>query len=329
MRVLRAVLLLVGLTVIGLSACSGKKDEKSAAAFPDSIIDADVIAKVNNYTIHGNELRTFSTMFGMNQQENLPKREYNEQLLDEYMRRILLWQEAGALGIAVDDSTVQIIISNFEQSVGGEEALNQRLQEANINRADLQQSIRRDLVIREFLETHFVEESAVDSSEALAYFEENPDKFSSPDSVRARHILLQVHADDSDVVKQDKRKKIEDILLKAKSGGDFAQLAQQYSEGPSNVRGGDLGFFPKGTMVQPFDSVAFALGVGEISGVVETKYGYHIIKVEAKKSGQHFAFDEIKDELLTQMKQQKLTMAVQNHLNEMMAVAIIERNYTP
>jgi peptidyl-prolyl cis-trans isomerase C len=329
MTILKAVLLVIGLTIIYLSGCSGDKDEKSAVAFPDSIIDAELIASVNNYSIRGAELKTFSAMFGMSGQENLSKREFNEKVLDEFIRRILLWNEAVALGIDVDDSTTQSIFSEFEQSMGGKEVLEQRLKEANIERGNLIQSIRRDLIIRRYLETHFFEEAAVDESQVLTYYNENKDRFSSPDSVRARHILLQIQPGDDDATRQDKRERIEEILQQAKSGSDFAQLAQQHSEGPSNVRGGDLGFFRRGTMVQPFDSVAFALEIGEISGVVETRFGYHIIKVEEKKDGQSLEFEEIKENLLAQMRQQKLANAVQIHLNEMMKMAIIERNYTP
>jgi peptidyl-prolyl cis-trans isomerase C len=329
MNLLRAALLLIGLAMIYLTACSGKNDEQSAAAFPDSIVDTQLIATVNSYDIRGRELRTFSAMFGMGPQEGLSKSEYNEQVLDEFIRRILLWKEAVVLGIAVDDSTSQAIFRDFEQSIGGEEILNQRLEESQIGRGDLIQSIRRDMVIRQYLETYFAEESAVDSSEVVAYYEQNKERFASPDSVRARHILLQIHEDDDDTIRQDKRKRIEEILLEAKSGADFALLAQQHSEGPSNVRGGDLGFFHKGTMVQPFDSAAFALKVGEISGVVETKYGYHIIKVEEKRDGRLIKFGDVQDQLITQMKQQKLAMAVQNHLNQMMNLANIERHYMP
>jgi peptidyl-prolyl cis-trans isomerase C len=329
MKIRIAVLLIAGLAMIDLAGCSGKKDDRSSVAFPDSIVDSEVIAKVNNYTIRGNELRTFAVMNGMVQQENLSEREQNERLLDEFIRRVLLWQEAGALGILVDDSTTQAVFNDFQRSVGGEEIFAQRLDNAGITRGDLLQSIHRDLVIREFLDARFSEEAVVDESEALAFYEQNTERFTSPDSVRARHILLEIHEDDNDVIREDKRKRIEEILSEAKSGGDFALLAQQHSEGPSSVRGGDLGFFGRGEMVPPFDSAAFALDVGAISGVVKTRFGYHIIKVEERRDGRILAFDGIKDNLLAQMKRQRLAAAVQNHLNEMMNVAIIERNYTP
>ncbi|MFH1756393.1 MAG: peptidylprolyl isomerase [Candidatus Latescibacterota bacterium] len=330
MNLVKAALLLIAMSIICLYGCSGSKDDgKSATAFPDSIVDDQVIATVNNYTILGKELRIFSTMFGMARQQNLTERDFNGQLLDEFIRRILLWQEAVAVGVTVDDSTTQAIFGEFSQSIGGEEVLQQRLVQANVTREDLLVSIHRDLVIRQFLDTHFVEEAKVNEEEVRSYFEENRDKFSVPDSVRARHIILPVDADAEETVKQDKRKAIEDILKQAKAGSDFGQLAQEYSEGPSKSRGGDLGFFHRGTMVQPFDSVAFALRVGEISGVVETQYGYHIIKVEEIKHGRSIAFEEINEELLAQLQQQKMVMAVQNHLNEMLELAIIERNYTP
>lgn len=102
--------------------------------------------------------------------------------------------------------------------------------------------------------------------------------------VRASHILVRLSHDDSEPKKQFARSRIERILAEAKKdGADFGALARKYSDCPSKTKGGDVGFLSRNMMVEPFATVAFALEVNEISGIVETVYGYHIIKVTDKK----------------------------------------------
>jgi peptidyl-prolyl cis-trans isomerase C len=101
------------------------------------------------------------------------------------------------------------------------------------------------------------------------------------EQVKARHILIKVSPDASDVEKKKALEKARDILKKAKEGEDFAKLAETYSDDPgSRQRGGDLGFFGRGRMVKPFEDSAFSLKPGEMSEIVETRFGYHIVKVE-------------------------------------------------
>lgn len=104
--------------------------------------------------------------------------------------------------------------------------------------------------------------------------------FTHPERVRAQHILIEVAPDASAQAHQEAKAKAESILQQLKNGADFAKLAAQYSDDPgSRDRGGDLGFFERGQMIKPFEDVAFSLKPGQISGVVETRFGYHIIKV--------------------------------------------------
>jgi peptidyl-prolyl cis-trans isomerase D len=108
--------------------------------------------------------------------------------------------------------------------------------------------------------------------------------FSYPDRVRARHILIGVAPNASDKDRAAAKAKAEKILEQLKKGADFAKLAAQYSDDPgSRERGGDLGFFERGQMIKPFEDAAFALKPGQLSGVVETRFGYHIIQVEEAK----------------------------------------------
>lgn len=123
----------------------------------------------------------------------------------------------------------------------------------------------------------------VTAEEIKQYYEQNPKEFETPPSVKARHILIRPDgkAADKEKAKQDARKKAEEIIGKLKGGGNFNELARQYSEDPGSAKqGGELGWFRKGVMIKPFEEAAFALKKGETSPVVETDFGYHIIQVE-------------------------------------------------
>jgi len=138
---------------------------------------------------------------------------------------------------------------------------------------------------------------------------------SEPEQVRASHILATTEEVAADATQEEKdaakekneaaRKKIEDILKQVKEGKDFAELAIELSDGPSKERSGDLGFFARGSMIKPFEDVAFALSVGEVSDIVETQFGYHIIKVTDKKSKREVPFEELKDRIIQMISQQK------------------------
>ncbi|MEA3305560.1 MAG: peptidyl-prolyl cis-trans isomerase, partial [Candidatus Omnitrophota bacterium] len=119
------------------------------------------------------------------------------------------------------------------------------------------------------------------------YYDTHMDEFGHPESIRARHILFK---DENEAA---------DVLKKLKNGEDFAETAKKYSTGPTKDRGGDLGYFEKGKMVPEFEEAAFVLNVGEISGIVKTQFGFHIIKLEDKKEAWAESFDEVKEKIKT------------------------------
>jgi peptidyl-prolyl cis-trans isomerase C len=326
-RSLDLVLILAVSLVIGLG-CSGKKSrDELSKTFPDSLVADELLVTVNDYPIRGQDLRIYSGLTGGSSTSAETVAEYNEDILEQFIRRILLWNEATARGVTETDSTVNALYLEFARSVGGEEAFVAQLSQVQIKKEEVLQSIKRDLVIRNFMVDYFSPQVQINEADAEAYFNLNVAQFRTPDEVSARHILLQVGPNDNEVIRQEKSNRIEQILAEAKQGGDFAALAGQYSEGPSKSQGGDLGYFRQGAMVQPFDSVAFSLKVGEISDVVETRFGFHIIKLEDKRLGVQQSYEAIKDSLMYTMRQIKLGETIQNHLNEMYNLAIIKRNY--
>jgi len=140
---------------------------------------------------------------------------------------------------------------------------------------------------------------AVTDAQAKAAYDEQIGKLTPEPEVRARHILLKTEQEAKDVVKQ------------LKAGVDFTELAKKSSDGPSSQTGGDLGYFSRGQMVKPFEDVAFTLEKGQISNPVQTEFGWHVIKVEDKRNRPLPSYDEVKDQLVASLIQNKLKTVVQ------------------
>jgi len=157
------------------------------------------------------------------------------------------------------------------------------------------QYLINDFLAREYLVQNVVEKVSVTEDDVKKHYEDNKDKFTVPEQVRARHILIKVPFGTSEEEKRKAKEKMKNILEWLKKGEKFETLAEQYSEDPnSNKKGGDLGYFPRGKMPKAFDAMAFSMKPGEISEIVETDYGYHIIGVEDHMEAKVKGFDEVK-----------------------------------
>jgi len=128
-------------------------------------------------------------------------------------------------------------------------------------------------------------------------YERRRSEFDRPEQVRARHILIRA-AEGDDAARKKARQKIEAIRKRLLAGADFAEVAEQESEDPgSKGRGGDLGFFSRGSMVAPFEKVAFSLQPGVLSDVVETVHGFHLIRVEEKRAARVVPFEQAREKV--------------------------------
>jgi peptidyl-prolyl cis-trans isomerase C len=157
-----------------------------------------------------------------------------------------------------------------------------------------------------------------------AYYDANLESFKQPEQVKARHILVKLEEQAEESKKTEAREKIEMVQGKLKKGEDFSTLAKEYSEGPSSSKGGDLGYFSRGQMVKPFEDAAFAMQPGEVSEIVKTRFGYHLIEVTDKKPETTVAYDEIKDRLGQYLKQQKLQKEMALYVETLKSKARVE-----
>ena len=148
----------------------------------------------------------------------------------------------------------------------------------------------------------------VAEDEMQAFYKENPEHFTEPESAQAKHVL---------VAEEEKALEIMGAITKGEI--TFEDAAKEYSSCPSSAQGGDLSEFGRGQMVPEFDQVAFEAEIGKVVGPVKTQFGYHLIKVENRKEASVMAFDEVKDYIHTTMLQQKQNEVYTAKYNELYA----------
>jgi peptidyl-prolyl cis-trans isomerase D len=161
----------------------------------------------------------------------------------------------------------------------------------------------------------FEDKVQISDADVQEYYDNHLAEYETPEQVHARHILLKVPPKTKGEQKAQIRQRAEAVLAKVKAGEDFAKLAEQYSEDSTAAEGGNLGSFPRGKMVKPFDDAAFALAPGQTSGIVESKFGFHIIKVEDREDARTEPIDEVRPQVVAALRQEKARALAQTQAN--------------
>lgn len=245
-------------------------------------------------------------------------------VLESVIGAELLYQEGRSRGIRIDEERIQeqweAVKSQFPDEKGFKEALIRM----NASEALVKSQIERGLTIQDFIRQEIVQGITVTEKETKDYYDNNPDKFTQPEQVKASHILIKVDPEADETGKRESRKKIEKVRKRLEKGEDFAELAREVSQGPTSVKGGDLGYFSRGDVVKPFAEAAFSLNPGEVSDVVETRFGYHLIKVTDRREETKIQYPEIKDRLQGAIKQVKVDEALGEYIHKLRDKADVE-----
>ena len=269
----------------------------SLCIYGNALAQDDVLAKIGDREITISDLnKTIGFLDSQKQQMIKQNPRLKEQLLNQIVQSIVLADLAKKAGY---DKKADIM---------------KRLQ-----------FITDNYLATEYLKGEVVNNVTVSDKDIKTYYDEHPDEFKIPEMVRTRHILIRVDAGASEEDKQKAKEKAEDILNKINSGEDFSKLASEFSEDTmTKSKGGDLGFISRGRLVEPFEDAAFALKPGEVSDIVETQFGYHIIKVEEKKEAGVEPYDSVKDTIKQQLIQNRRQSEVINFIEKAVKDAGVE-----
>ncbi len=314
---------ILGISMIG---CSSKvnKDENIATVNGSGIIvgNYEKVLGLNKQSI---EAYYGNTIWDQEIEEGVKyKDKFKEMILDQMIYTEAIYEAAKKENLLPTEEEINKSIEEFNTSIKDNDDYKKQLKELGIDDNFLKYQFERTLASDNYKEK-FNKDNAVTNDEMKEYYDDNKDDFYI-DQVEASHILIKTTDDEgnqlSDEKKEEAKKKAEEVLSKAKSGEEFSKLAKEYSEDTvSAENGGELGFFGKGQMVQPFEEAAFSMKVGEISDLVESDYGYHIIKVTDKEDRQK-TFDEVKDTIKDTLQDEKYNAQVEKLKEE----AKVEKN---
>jgi len=269
----------------------------AAAALPASAQVMDrIVAVVGDEIILLSEVETRVQLAGMQLKLDPEDTESIERLrlalLDDLVDEKLILVQARRDSVQVAgeeiDKAIAAQIAQIKNQLGSEEAFQEQLAAEELTLQDLKKRFRpqmRNQLLREKLIRQKLSNTAVSSKEVMDFYQTYSDSLPvQGESVRLRHIMMTVAPSEEE--KQAAFQQAKEVLAKARAGESFESLARSYSQCPSAEAGGDLGFFSPGEMVPEFERAVFSLNPGEISDVVETMYGYHVIRCEERRGNQ-------------------------------------------
>jgi peptidyl-prolyl cis-trans isomerase C len=234
-------------------------------------------------------------------------------VLDQIVSYKLLVQETQARKVDPSDEEVTARVQQIQGQFPSEDAFKQMLTARHTTLEQLRSDAKQDLAVQKMIDAEIAPKIQVKPEQLADFYAKNPDQFKQPERVHASHILIGVPRGADAAAKAQAHTKAEQVLQDVKAGKDFAALAKEHSQDPGSApNGGDLGFFQQGQMVGPFNDAAFGLAPGTVSDIVETEFGFHIIKVTEKQAERTIALDEIKprlEQFLLQRNRQEQTDA--------------------
>ena len=252
------------------------------------------------------------------------KDKFKENILDQMINVEVVYEQAKKDNLLPTKEEVDKKYNELKKNIDSDKEYKKDMEKIGANDEFLRTQQEQDLAVQNYKE-NFDKNTKISDEEMKKYYEEHKKDYYK-DEVKASHILVSTKDKNgkplSDEKKKEAKKKAEDLLKRAKSGEEFSELAKENSDDPgSAAQGGDLGYFSKGMMVPEFEKAAFNLKPGEISDIVESSFGYHIIKVTDKVNEQT-PYDDVKDSIKTILLNEKFTEQVTKLTKE----AKIEKN---
>ena len=337
----RYIMVFLLLAIPALLFAGGNREEEQDAAedasgdiqqesSSDPIQVSDAVARVNGELVGRDEfegvvesnIARYEAQSG--ESFNAQQRpQLERQVLDGLITRTILEQEAEQLDISVGDERFSETLDQFKQQFPDEQGYQTALDQQGFTEEEFETELRRQMVIEELIRSQVYDQVAVSEQEMRTFYDDNPQYFQQDDQVAARHIIFTTEG-----VEESERaalqEELEEIRQEIEDGADFGEMAREHSQGPSAPNGGDLGTFGRGQMVPEFEQAAFELEVGELSQVIETQFGYHILQVTERVPAQTQSYEEAEERIRQFLTEEERNQGAQEYVADLRQESEVE-----
>jgi peptidyl-prolyl cis-trans isomerase C len=251
--------------------------------------------------------------------------DFYKRVLDDMVGGELLYQSVEKKGLAPTAQEIDAEVEAQRGRLGGDAELGKALEAQGMSIDDLRRELAKEVGIQKLIERDFMPAVTVSPDEKRKFYDENSAQMQRPEQFRAAHILIGVQEGAAPEVKEEARKKAGAIRSLLDSGQDFAELARKNSDDPgSKDSGGELPWMGKGQTVPPFEAAALALAPGETSPVVETQFGFHIIKLHEKRSAGLMPYEEVEGRIGDFLKRRGVQQRIESEIQSLKAQGNVE-----
>jgi parvulin-like peptidyl-prolyl isomerase len=292
------------------------------------IVDG-IVAVVNNDVITQAELNAilvpiYSQYKSTYSDEELVKKidEAKKSIIYQLIEDRLILQEAQKIGITVSDEEVDEKLTQIKSQFASNEEFRSALDSQGLTVNDLKEKYREQIMIQKMINREVRSRVSITPTEVALYYEKNKADFETPEQVKVLTIMIRKEGDDPEA-SAESLKKIKMVELKIAEGEDFSKLAREYSQDPSAVDGGDMGYISRGQMMKKIDEVIFTLKPGEVSETIETPIGYHIFKIIDIRQPGTEPFEEARLQIENFLFQEKAKERFNEWMNELKENAYI------
>jgi peptidyl-prolyl cis-trans isomerase C len=245
------------------------------------------------------------------------REDYRPQAFEKMVEKELFYQEAVKMGLKIDEEIIKAEREKTIERLGGEKKFKVALKNAGLTDEQYRQRLRKKQLVKRFITVEISDKALPTDEEIKDYYRHNRKKFNRPEARRLTHILISVRPEASAEERKLKKAEAQKVIDRINAGEDMAAVAWKHSTGPYRVKGGDMGLVHRGRLSPELEKEVFQLQPGRLSGIIETIYGYHVVRVEAVMAAEQLDLSDVHDKI-----KNELTEKNEKHIREELAASL-------